>query len=105
MPDSHRTEADVDIGKRNPEEARPSPFLVPRVQVAHEVVDLVPYGVIRDLIECAANHVPKCVTPENIPTKKHYIYDENEASNPYPESIRKKERSQRVVNQEAPDNV
>ncbi len=46
MPDPHRTEANVDIGKRHPEQARPGPLLVSRIQEAHEVVDSVPHRVM-----------------------------------------------------------
>ena len=91
MPDAHRTETDVDIGKRNPKKARPCPLLMPRVQSAHEIVDLVPNRVIRDLVECSSDHVPECMTPEYVSAKKHDIHDQNEASNPDPKSLREKE--------------
>ena len=102
MPDAHRTEADVDIGKRDPEQARPGPLLVPCVQAAHEVVDLVPDGVIGDLVEGASDHVPEGVTAEDISAEKHDIHDQNEASNADPEAVRKKERLQRRRRPESP---
>src|SRR6266568_384160 len=105
MPDAHRTQADIDIGKRNPKEARPGPFLVPRVKATHEVVNLLSYGVIRDTVECSSDQMPERMTPENISAKKHDINDQNQAPNPDPESLGEKERSQGVVDQKAPDNV
>ena len=48
VPDAHRAEADVDIGESHPEQTRPRPLLVSRVQAAHAVVELVPDGVFRD---------------------------------------------------------
>ena len=105
MPDAHRTEADIDIGKRNPKEACPGPLLMPRVQATHAVVELVPYRVIRDLVECSSDQVPERMTPEYVSAQKHDIDDQNEASNPDPESLREKERPHRVVDQKAPDNV
>jgi len=45
MPDPHRAEADVDIGKSHPEQACPGPLLVSRVQAAHAIVELVAYRV------------------------------------------------------------
>ena len=105
MPDADRTETDVDVGKRNPEEARPSPFLMSRVQAAYEFVDLVPYGVIRNLVECPPDQVPECMTPEYISAKKHDIHDKDEGSNPDPKSIREKERPPRVIDQKAPNDV
>ena len=75
MPDAHRTETDVNIGKRNPEKARPSPLLVPRVQPAHAIVELVPDRMIRDPVECSSDQVPKCMTAEYVSAKKNDIHD------------------------------
>jgi hypothetical protein len=77
MPDAHRTKADVDIGKCNPEEACPSPFLVFRVQFTHELVDPVPYGVIGELVECPPDQMPERMTPEYISAQKDDIQDQN----------------------------
>ena len=105
MPHAHRTETDVDVGKRDPKQARPRPFLVRAVQATDAVVELVPHGMLGDAIERPADQMPEGMTPEDISAQKHDIHDENKASNPDPESIGEEERPECVVDQEAPDNV
>jgi len=105
MPDAHRTETDVYIGKSNPKKTRPRPLLMPRVQTAHEVVNLVPHRVFRYLVEGPPDHMPERMTPEYVSGQKDHIHDQHKASNPDSESIRENETSDRVVNQKTPDNV
>ena len=59
MPDSHRAETNVDVGERDPKQARPCPHLVPRVQQAYEFVDLLAQGVIGDGIKRSSDQVPE----------------------------------------------
>jgi hypothetical protein len=105
MPDAHRTEADIDIGKRNPQEAGPCPLLVSRIQGTHEVIYLLPNGVIGNAIKRASDQVPERMTPEYITGKKDDVDHENEAPNSDPESVRKEEPPHGVVDQKTPDNV
>ena len=76
-----------------------------RIQATHAVVKLVPYRVIRNLVEHPPDHVPECMTPEHISAKKHHIHNENEASNPDPKTLRKEERPHCVIDKKTPDNV
>jgi hypothetical protein len=92
MPDADRTEADVDVGKPNPEQACPSPLLVSRVQAAHEVVDLVLYGVIGDAIEIPSDQVAEGMTSEYVTGKKNDVDHQNEASNSDSKPVGKEER-------------
>ncbi len=103
MPDTHRTEADVDIGKRDPKEARPRPLLMGRIQAAYAIVEFMTDGVIGDLVEAASDHVPECMTPEDISGQEHDVHDQNKAPDPDSKSVGEEERLDRVVDEKAPD--
>ena len=59
MPDTHRAETDIDIGKSDPEQTRPRPPFVCRVQTAYAIVELVPDRMFRDTIERPSHQVPE----------------------------------------------
>ena len=105
MPESDGTQADVDVGKRDPKQARPRPLLMSRIQQANEVVYLVPHRVGGDAVKRATDEVPERVTPEYIAGKKDDVDDKHEAPYSDPESVRKEEPPDGVVDQKSPDNV
>ena len=105
VPDPHRAEADVDIRKSHPKQTSPRPLLMPCIQAAHAVVELMPYRVFRDLIERAADQVAEGVAAEYIPAEKHNVHHQDDAPDPDPEAVRKAEAHDRVVNQKGPNQV
>ena len=105
MPDANGTEANVNIGKRNPEETCPRPLLVSCIETAHTVVKLVSYRVVRDTVERPSDKVPECVTAEHIAADKNNIHDQNDGPNSYSKAVREMECNHCVVGQKAPHNV
>src|SRR5215469_11774250 len=105
VPDSDRTQADVDVGKRDPKQARPRPLLVSRIQPANEVVYLVPHRVSGDAVKRPSDQVPERVTPEYITGEQDDIDYKNEASDSDSESVREDEPYDSVVNQKSPHDV
>src|SRR4051794_6694976 len=105
MPDPHGTETDVDIGKSYPEETHPGPQLVLRVQTADTVVQFVPRGVFRYLVETAADQVPEGVAAENISGQEHNVDDQNNSSDADSEAVGEKESPHCIEHQEGPDDI
>jgi hypothetical protein len=75
------------------------------VEAARAIVDVFAHRVFRDLVERSSNEVAERVASEDISGEKHDVHYQDKASNPDPKSIREKERSYGVVDQESPDNV
>ncbi len=105
MPDTHRTEADINVGEANPEEACPRPLLMRSVQAAYAIVEFVPHGMLRDAIEGASDEVPEGVASEDVSSEKDDVHYQNQASYADAEAIWKAEGHDCVVNEEKPDNI
>ena len=93
VPNTHRAEAHIEIGKSHPEETRPGPSLVPGIQTAHAIVKFVPHRMLRDLVEGSPHQMPERVTAKYVSTQEHNVHNQNDAADPNPKAIRKKKDS------------
>src|SRR5262245_35645303 len=104
-PDTHRAEADVNIGEAHRAEACPRQFLVGPVQAGDAIVELVPHRVLRNLVECASDQMPERVTAEHISAQQHHIDGQDDGAQPDSEAPVKPQRPPHVIDQEGPYNV
>ena len=59
MPDAHRTEPHIEIGKANPEQTQPRPKHVTPIETSHAGVGAIACGRSGKLIEKAAGQMPQ----------------------------------------------
>ncbi len=97
MPDAHRAQAHVKIGKADPKKAEPCPQHVTAIKTAHACVRAIACRRLGKLVQKTASQMPQRMTTERVPTKQNNIDCENDCTDANSKSIRKPERLPNIV--------
>src|SRR5262249_49143903 len=105
MPDAHGTEAHVDVGEADRDQAGPGPFFVARVQPAYRLVEPVADGVLRHTIERSANEMTEGVAAIHITGQQDDVYNQDDSPDTDAESVGKEEGLGCVIDEKAPYDI